>query len=431
MLGNTRKPIFIAAMLLLINLVVASLMSNHVYSSLELYVYEQYNDYLLELKQETQNVFKDADSSEWENKAIFLANKYDSVCQVISREDRRLDDYVKSHLLQPQAKSGFVDMDNATIYYPLNEQYTVEFGPIVFNTWLSFLSEWFSWFTATILNVVLVFFYLTFVRKQQRKLLQAIDQLPFNFDEQKSNVYLHIKELASHIVALQKDNENRLLLQRDLLHGVAHEFRSPMARIQFALDMLEDSSANEQGKLRNSIHTSLDDLDKLVKELLYYARLKDTESAINRSPVNFAELCNSAISKVSPFYRETRFEFHKMSLDEHEIYADENLIKRMLINLLRNAGRFATSICRIRVIFTESEVVFTVEDDGVGIPPGKTERIFEPFTRLDPSRSRDSGGCGLGLAIVDSIARKHHGKVEVIDGELSGACFKVTLPFNK
>lgn len=406
-------------------------MSNHVYYNLELYVYEQYNDYLIEIKQETHRVFGQGESAQWQDKSTFLANKYDSKCKVIARQNGKVDDYVKAHLSEPQSKSGFVDMDNATVYYPLNEQYIVELGPVVFNTWLSFLSEWFTWLTVTFLNVVLVFSYLTFSDKKQRELFQALDKLPFNFGSKKSNIYLQIKELTSHIVELQEDNENRLLLQRDLLHGVAHEFRSPMARIQFALDMLEESPENEQYKLRQSIHTSLDDLDKLVKELLYYARLKDSESAIKYSSVNLSELCKSAITQVNPFYNEINFEFNELSLEMHDITADDNLIKRMLVNLLRNAGRFATSTCRISVIFTELEVIFTVEDDGVGIPPGKTDRIFEPFTRLDPSRSRDSGGCGLGLAIVDSIARKHQGKVEVINGELSGACFKVTLPLLK
>jgi len=103
----------------------------------------------------------------------------------------------------------------------------------------------------------------------------------------------------------------------------------------------------------------------------------------------------------------------------------------MIVNLLRNAGRFATSICRVSLYFTENEVTLIIEDDGVGIPPGKTERIFEPFTRLDPSRSRDSGGCGLGLAIVDSIIKKHNGVIEVVNGKLSGACFQITLPLTK
>lgn len=431
MLVNSRKPLFIAFVLLLVNLVVASLMSNHVYDDLSLYLFEQYDDYLLEIKKETHQVFNNAESNQWQEKATFLANKFNSECKLISRQDSNLDDYAKLHLSQPQAASGFVDMDNAIIYYPLNEQYIIEFGPITFNSWLSFISEWFSWFTAISLNVVLAFFYLNFAGKQHKKLRDAIDKLPFNFDEPKSNVYLHIQELNSHISKLQQVHENGLMLQRDLLHGVAHEFRSPMARIQFALDMLDESSESEQKKLRQSIHSSLDDLDKLVKELLYYARLKDSDLAIKYSSVSLVELSKSAISQVKPFYKETLFEFNQTSITVPNIYADENLLKRMLVNLLRNAGRFAHSTCRLKILTTEQEVIMTVEDDGVGIPPGKAERIFEPFTRLDPSRSRDSGGCGLGLAIVDSIVKKHRGKVEVIDGALTGACFKITLPISK
>jgi len=425
---NTRKPIFVVTLLLLINFVVASLISNHLSYNFELYVYEQYNDYLLEVKQETHKLFEHADSSQWQKHTTFLANKFDGLCHVISRNDKKLDDYVKSHLLQPQSKFGFVDMDNATIYYPLNDEFAVELGPVSFSTWLSFVSDWFNWLSVILLNALLAYFYLSYIEKQREKLSKAIINLPFDFDEQKADVYLYIKQLASHIIEFQHDNESRLLLQRDLLHGVAHEFRSPMARIQFALDMLEESPENEQGKLRQSIHTSLDDLDKLVKELLYYARLKDSESALNYRKVSLVDLCKSAISQVSPFYHEISFELDELSFDTIDITADENLLKRMIVNLLRNAGRFATSTCRISLCFTENEATLVIEDDGVGIPPGKTLRIFEPFTRLDPSRSRDSGGCGLGLAIVDSIVKKHHGTIEVVNGKLAGACFQVSLP---
>jgi len=428
---NTRKPLFVVTLLLLINFVVASLISNHLSYNFELYVYEQYNDYLLEVKQETHKLFEHSDSSQWQRKTTFLANKFDGQCHVISRTDKKLDDYVKSHLQQPQSKFGFVDMDTATIYYPLNDEFTVELGPVSFNTWLSFVSEWFSWLSVILLNALLAYFYLSYIERQRKNLSKAIVNLPFDFDEPKADVYHQIKQLAAHILELQQNNESRLLLQRDLLHGVAHEFRSPMARIQFALDMLEESPENEQGKLRKSIHTSLDDLDKLVKELLYYARLKDSESALNYRKVSLVELCKSAIEQVSPFYHEINFELDELSFDVVDITADENLTKRMIVNLLRNAGRFATSICRVSLYFTENEVTLIIEDDGVGIPPGKTERIFEPFTRLDPSRSRDSGGCGLGLAIVDSIIKKHNGVIEVVNGKLAGACFQITLPLTK
>jgi two-component system sensor histidine kinase RstB len=428
LLINTQKPIVVVAILLVINLVVASLVNYYVYYNIDVYLYEQYNDYLIEVKQITHQEFQHAPHEKWQDKATLLANKFDSECNIIVRDNSMLDDSTLLMLARPQSGSGFVDMDNAIVYYPLNDKFVVELGPIGLNTWLTFISEWFSWIIAISLNLLLVFLYLTVTEKQRKKLTQTILDLPFEFRNKNKGIYLHIKELSLHISELHHNNESRLLLQRDLLHGVAHEFRSPMARIQFALDMLEEATEAEQGALRQSIQTSLEDLDKLVKELLYYAKLKNTESVLTFTTFNPETLCESAIAQVCTFYPDINFVLNNTDVEHSVIKADENLIKRMLINLLRNAGRFAHSTCIITITSTNNAVDFIIEDDGVGIPPGKTKRIFEPFTRLDPSRSRDSGGCGLGLAIVDSIVNKHQGKIALINGKLSGACFKITLP---
>lgn len=430
MLIKTKKPIVVVVILLAINLVVASLMDFHVYYNMETYLYEQYNDYLIEVKKATHQEFKNIPHDQWQDKVTLLSNKFDSQCNIVVRDSSALDESTLLMLARPQSASGFVDVDNDMIYYPLNEKFVVELGPVALNTWLSFISEWFSWIVAISLNSILVFLYLTVTEKQRQKLTKTILALPFEFSNKNKNkgIYLYIKELSSHISELQHENESRLLLQRDLLHGVAHEFRSPMARIQFALEMLEEANETEQGALRQSIQTSLEDLDILVKELLYYAKLKNAESVLNFTAFEPSPLCQSAIATVYPFYPKINFSLNNTCEDELVIKADENLIKRMLINLLRNAGRFAHSTCIITIESTMNEVSFIIEDDGVGIPPGKTKRIFEPFTRLDPSRSRDSGGCGLGLAIVDSIVNKHQGKVTLINGQLPGACFKITLP---
>jgi two-component system sensor histidine kinase RstB len=228
------------------------------------------------------------------------------------------------------------------------------------------------------------------------------------------------------MVKAQQENTDRLILQRDLLHGVAHEFRSPMARIQFALDMLEDTPENEHGRLRHSMHTALEDLDKLVKELLYYAKLKDSESIISLEPVNLNDTCITAIDEVKDFYPEVAFKL--ITTTSLSMTGSAKLLKRLMINLLRNAGRFASSQCELTLDSKDDNIIILLEDDGMGIPPGKSTRIFEPFTRLDISRSRDSGGCGLGLAIVLSIIKKHHGSIKLIEGTLSGACFEIIIP---
>jgi len=451
--NKSLKPIVMVTGLLIINLVIASLMNSHVYFQLENYLYEQYNSYLIEIKNETHQVFSVIPNSQWQDKATLLADKFDTVCNIIERNNENLTDKTLATLALPRSISGFVDMEMATIYFPLNKQFVVELGPVPFNTWLTFISEWFSWITAICVNLILAFLYLTHTEKQRERLTQAIIALPTIDVESKDNqsnqatsiadqnvsIYGHIEKLHSYILLMQQEHNERLLLQRDLLHGVAHEFRSPMARIQFALDMLEDlpksSSEEEQDKLCHSMHTSLSDLDKLVKELLYYARLKDSESALNYQLISIPEVCKLAIEQVATFYPKVTFEFYDNRLTDDSIQADENLIKRMVINLLRNAGRFASSTCRIQLdsllINSNRQLILLVEDDGIGIAPGKAERIFEPFTRLDPSRSRDSGGCGLGLAIVSSIIQKHHGEVLLIDGKLSGACFQITLPMKQ
>lgn len=253
-----------------------------------------------------------------------------------------------------------------------------------------------------------------------------LQNLPFNVINDKQNIYENIQQLNELILKSQQENSERLILQRDLLHGVAHEFRSPMARIQFALDMLEETPKNEHERLRCSMHTALEDLDKLVKELLYYAKLKDSEAIITLEKVNLYDICIAAIEEVRDFYPEVSFQ---MTTNE-SVYIEGNskLLTRLLINLLRNAGRFASAECKVALLATNDGASMTLEDDGMGIPPGKSSRIFEPFTRLDASRSRDSGGCGLGLAIVLSIINKHHGTINLVDGKLPGACFNILIP---
>ena len=110
------------------------------------------------------------------------------------------------------------------------------------------------------------------------------------------------------------------------------------------------------------------------------------------------------------------------------ILANERLIERAVINVLRNAGRYARSECRVSCDHDRRGFTLIIEDDGPGIPPGKRERVFEPFTRLDPSRSRDSGGSGLGLAIVKSIAELHGGHVNIGESDLGGVKLIMFLP---
>ncbi|MCJ8294258.1 MAG: ATP-binding protein [Colwellia sp.] len=423
---SNAKPSTLVLALLLFNITIASLLNTHVYYSLETYVYKQYENYLLQVKEEMHQAFSDAPKNQWQKKAIILGQTFDTGCLLINRTPENFSAENFKLLQLKQAQSGLIDINSAVIYYPLDEHYIAEIGPISFINWQTFLLDWFSWLCALVINLPIIYWYLCYIEKHKNNVSAMLVNLPFKLSNSKQDIYDNIHELNKLMVKAKQENTERLILQRDLLHGVAHEFRSPMARIQFALEMLEETPEHEHGHLRQSMHTALEDLDKLVKELLYYAKLKDSEAIITVENVDLHETCIAAIEEVKGFYPEVAFKL----TTNIPVYLEGNtkLLKRLLINLLRNAGRFANTQCHVAIVVKNDTVTIILEDDGIGIPPGKSARIFEPFTRLDASRSRDSGGCGLGLAIVLSIVNKHHGSINLVEGTLPGACFKILIP---
>ncbi len=431
---NFSKTSTLLASLLVINILIASILNSLVFDELDTYLYDEYNIYLLETKDVLVDTFENSEASSWQTLAISLSETFNSDCLITERVLDNFSAETFEAFALPQYKSGYIDLTSGIIYYVLDEKYVAELGPLNFDTWLMFIAQWFSWISVTIVNLIIAALYLNNQYKKQQKLIAEINQITPKSVTTEQNVLEAVTQIKAVIEKGQFENQARLLLQRDLLHGVAHEFRSPMARMQFALDMLEESPENDRANLMKSLHGSLGDLDELVRELLYYAKLKDIESSLKIEDIELIPLVQSAIEQVAHFYPNIQFTINSSSASvlasATEMFAalDANLTTRMLVNLLRNAGRFASKECHIVIERYPDHIKIVVEDDGVGIPPGKAKRIFEPFTRLDPSRSRDSGGCGLGLAIVSSIVNRHQGSIDVIESRLGGAAFSIILP---
>lgn len=225
---------------------------------------------------------------------------------------------------------------------------------------------------------------------------------------------------------LLAEQQARITPYQDLLHAIAHEFRSPMARLTFGLEMLNEAkSGPEYAELQHDMALALADMDDLVKEVLSYVRLRDGQMDLAFTELEVVPVVRSLIAKQSNLTPNIDFVQRGQA---QTVRAVQHLLERALINLVRNAARFAEAKVLIAWQAVEGGVEISVEDDGIGVPVGKRERIFEPFTRLDPSRSRYSGGVGLGLSIVDTICQQHHGHVRVEDSELGGARFVMFLP---
>ena len=423
------QPLWLALGLVVINLVMFLLLTTTLRPWLDNFVADRYDAVLQDARASMQHYFSLSTAANRQGIADALSEKLNSRCSIVPANRHNFSEALLKRLGQPAARQGLIDPVEHFVYYPLDKDHVAVLDPPPYPRWLMMLSRDLHWIVAVAINILLVYFYLRYRERRWSILEREIMKLPGmeSIDARGLDIVEKIRLLNKVLADVKEEHGSLLLLQRDLLHGVAHEFRSPMARIQFALEMTEDADEAEQADLREGIHQALNDLDKLVQELLYYARLKDSRSELDISPVRLRDLVASCLDHVSPFYPDIRFHLNADDPDA-VIQADERLMKRMLLNLLRNAGRFAHSQCCIAIRHVDGGYTIRIEDDGSGVPPGKVKRIFEPFTRLDPSRSRDSGGCGLGLAIVDSIARKHGWKIGVGESDLGGACFEVRIP---
>jgi signal transduction histidine kinase len=216
--------------------------------------------------------------------------------------------------------------------------------------------------------------------------------------------------------------------QRDLTAALSHEMRTPLARMRFALAVLpEDAEPSLQAQLQE-LNADIQEIDRLIAALLNYVRLDHPDVQMNLQDTPLRPWLQAIVNKAALPGRTINVE---QIAPESHARMDARLMELLVSNLLVNACRYARSCVRIRCECGESENRISVEDDGPGIPPQEREQVFRAFTRLDTSRNRETGGYGLGLAIVARIAALHGGAATVAASDsLGGAQFTVTWPAN-
>lgn len=211
-----------------------------------------------------------------------------------------------------------------------------------------------------------------------------------------------------------------------LVNAVSHELRSPITRLRLQLDMLSDENLTQQQQVYVAgINDDVDELDELVDEMLTYAKLERSEPGMQLNAISISELCEQALPQLQ---RESEMQMSWTLSADDKVRADQRYIRRAINNLIRNAFNYAHSQVHIETHIEPDALLLIIEDDGPGIPVPMRANLFEPFARIDKSRDRESGGWGLGLAIVHQIVRWHQGKIEIQDSALGGAKFVIRLP---
>ncbi|WP_260434928.1 ATP-binding protein [Burkholderia sp. Bp8992] len=243
----------------------------------------------------------------------------------------------------------------------------------------------------------------------------------------KSNIY----ELSKQFNDMAERIEASIKQQREMMHGISHELKTPLARLEFGLALLaEPDETGRMRERRDALRRDVRELDELVTELLTIGRLEQGASELAPMEIVVDALIDSVAGNVANDVADRGI---TLDVSAHAAPAthvcDPKLVARALLNLIRNGARYAShTVLLAAASDATGALVLSVDDDGPGIPAAEHARVFEPFQRLDSSRDRQTGGFGLGLAIVRRVAQVHGGDVRLEDSPLGGARFVITLP---
>jgi two-component system, OmpR family, sensor kinase len=216
--------------------------------------------------------------------------------------------------------------------------------------------------------------------------------------------------------------------QKELLAGVSHELRSPLARMKVSTELLREGGAPRE-RLAD-LEADVDAVDQLVEELLIASRLDFGAASIKPEEVSLQELASEAWARVA-----TDAEKAGMTLwlgiadDARTLRVDPSLGLRVLGNLFENAVRYADrGVVTLASRRVDDGIEVSVADEGPGVSDPHLNRLFEPFFRVDPSRSRKTGSTGLGLMIVQRAVQAHGGQVRAARAAGGGLVVTFRLP---
>ncbi len=243
-------------------------------------------------------------------------------------------------------------------------------------------------------------------------------------------------DLARSFNAMSTGLQEMIQSREQLLLDVSHELRSPLTRIKVALEMAPEGMAKE------SIRDDLGEMETMISEILETARLDSANGKLNLEQVDLGQLVAEAVADADLRAPGARLVSSTGAPGASGvagdgfgsgpvISADRMRIRKVLGNILDNAVKFSHGRAQpveVRIEARASEIIVRVKDKGVGIPEHELPRLFEPFYRVDRSRSRETGGYGLGLSLCRRIMEAHGGSIAIASREGDGTEVSLTFP---
>lgn len=238
-----------------------------------------------------------------------------------------------------------------------------------------------------------------------------------------------IAELTDSVNSMAQELSDQELLRKRLTADVAHELRTPLATLQSHMEAMIDGVWEPEPKRLVSCHEEILRLSKLVGELETLSRYDSDCLELHKERFEISELIKRILLNFENGFQTKGVEL-EFAESEAWVEADRDKISQVLVNLISNALKYTPGGGKVRIVAYETpdEVTVSVSDTGMGIPEEDLPYIFERFYRTDRSRSRATGGSGIGLTIASSIIEAHGGNIRVESIPDEGATFTVIFP---
>ncbi len=220
--------------------------------------------------------------------------------------------------------------------------------------------------------------------------------------------------------------EDSFQAEQQFISDVSHELRTPTAVILAECQYALGAEQAEQTAALEVIQRQGKRMSRMTEEMLTLSRMERGQTQLAREETDLTELVEVICEdqqELLPEHLTLRWELEPVTAEVHQ-----DMMIRLVINLLNNAVRYAKSEILVTLTCHHDTVTLTVADDGVGIEPEHQKRIFQRFYQVDGARARKSGGLGLGLAMCDQIIRQHGGRISVESTPGEGSRFFVTFP---
>jgi len=366
----------------------------------------------------------------WKDRLTEINKKFSYPLKLLS-----LDKLIFSDRLQSDLQAGFVvwhkiDGDEYLYRRIKGSAFAIKIGPFEDPVSVEYVESIVLTCLAIFIAIAVIFWVYPIWRDLNRLTINARVFGQGDFDT-RTIVVKHsaLSGLIGTFNAMADRIQNLILSHKELTNAASHELRTPIARLRFGMEMIENATdVAGRNRFIKGMNADIDELDSLVAEILTYARFDRDRPQMSFQRHNVALWLEEVVNQAKKNMESISLSYKIESIENKYANFEPRLMARAVGNLLQNARRYASKKIEVVVTIDNANFSIYVDDDGPGIPVQERKSVFDAFKRLDASRDRDTGGFGLGLAIVMRIAQWHDGSVVVTDSPLGGARFTISWP---